>query len=198
MKRFSEGFFLVERPRQRALDACDAEYQHYASVAESARASRYLSSLPHLSVFCPEMDGDFNTLPIIFEDVYVNDVDTADEGGGVLASLASSSSAVTESQTGDETKSLMGRRRHSLGELNSAEDKDKESERGVKPSASVTASLLKAGKRAAPQGDGNKPPRPSSVPSSKKLEDGVSEMAHACRGLSPKLRSFFSGYFIIG
>ncbi len=32
VKRFSEGFFLLENPRGKALDACDANYQVRSST----------------------------------------------------------------------------------------------------------------------------------------------------------------------
>ncbi|XP_075225042.1 protein FAM135A isoform X2 [Lycorma delicatula] len=70
VKRFAEGFFVLDNPRQSAAGCYDQNYQNYLAVSESARKSRYLTSLPDLPVHCAELDGDINTLPIIFEDQY--------------------------------------------------------------------------------------------------------------------------------
>ncbi|KAH3849686.1 hypothetical protein DPMN_092089 [Dreissena polymorpha] len=34
------------------------------------RSSMYLQTLPPLDLECLDLDGDFNTLPVIFEDIY--------------------------------------------------------------------------------------------------------------------------------
>lgn len=72
MKRFAEGFFVLENPRTSAWGCYDANYQSYQAVSEAARRSRYLASLPPLPVHCPELDGDLHSLPLIFEDQYVD------------------------------------------------------------------------------------------------------------------------------
>ncbi|XP_068967061.1 protein FAM135A isoform X1 [Bombus flavifrons] len=72
VKRFTEGFFVLENPRSSAWGCYDANYQSYQAVSEAARRSRYLSSLPPLPVHCPELDGDLHSLPLIFEDQYVD------------------------------------------------------------------------------------------------------------------------------
>ncbi|XP_076246562.1 protein FAM135A isoform X1 [Calliopsis andreniformis] len=72
VKRFAEGFFVLENPRTSAWGCYDANYQSYQAVSEAARRSRYLASLPPLPVHCPELDGDLHSLPLIFEDQYVD------------------------------------------------------------------------------------------------------------------------------
>nr|XP_034186017.1 uncharacterized protein LOC117606995 isoform X2 [Osmia lignaria] len=72
VKRFAEGFFVLENPRTSAWGCYDANYQSYQAVSEAARRSRYLATLPPLPVHCPELDGDLHSLPLIFEDQYVD------------------------------------------------------------------------------------------------------------------------------
>ncbi|XP_047361672.1 uncharacterized protein LOC124953801 isoform X1 [Vespa velutina] len=72
VKRFAEGFFVLENPRMSAAGCYDANYQSYQAVSETARRSRYLASLPPLPVHCPELDGDLHSLPLIFEDQYAD------------------------------------------------------------------------------------------------------------------------------
>ncbi|KAL0114103.1 hypothetical protein PUN28_011430 [Cardiocondyla obscurior] len=102
VKRFAEGFFVLENPRTSAAGCYDANYQSYQAVSEAARRSRYLASLPPLPVHCPEVDGDLHSLPLIFEDQYAdmqqrhrNSVPSMDDCNcGVAAILESRNMAI--------------------------------------------------------------------------------------------------------
>ena len=81
VRRFSDAFFLVENPRSAVFECAESKYQQYASLVETLRTSRYLSLLPKLPVSCLEIDGDANSLPVIFEDVYRDEHATWGIGG---------------------------------------------------------------------------------------------------------------------
>ncbi|CAM9652779.1 unnamed protein product [Lampetra planeri] len=83
VRRFSEAFFCMEHPLQSALTYQEMHAQSHAYIASVVKNSPYLSSLPNLPLECLELDGDFTSLPIIFEDRYLHSV-TQDEDGSVV------------------------------------------------------------------------------------------------------------------
>lgn len=61
VRRFAEGFFVIDNPRHAATGSIDSSYQNYGNICEMARRSKYLSSLPPLPVHCVPL-GEFSSL----------------------------------------------------------------------------------------------------------------------------------------
>lgn len=74
IKRFSEGFFTAEKPRRAIHSLCDKTSSEFSEITEKLRASEYFSLLPRCDIECPTLDGNEETLPIIFEEQFDQDL----------------------------------------------------------------------------------------------------------------------------
>ncbi|KAK2834090.1 hypothetical protein Q7C36_014791 [Tachysurus vachellii] len=73
VRRFSEGYFFTEHPKESSITFQEDLIGKHAQMAVDLRSSEYLSLMPPLPIECLDIDGDWNSLPIIFEDRYVDE-----------------------------------------------------------------------------------------------------------------------------
>nr|KAF6326291.1 family with sequence similarity 135 member B [Pipistrellus kuhlii] len=72
VRRFSEAFFYMEHHKLAILTFQENLVQSHSQLSLDLRSSEYLSTMPPLPAECLDIDGDGSTLPVIFEDRYVD------------------------------------------------------------------------------------------------------------------------------
>ncbi|XP_068011583.1 protein FAM135B [Melanerpes formicivorus] len=72
VRRFSEAFFYTEHHKLDALTFQEGLIQSHGQISTEIRNSDYFTSMPPLPAECLDIDGDCNTLPVIFEDRYID------------------------------------------------------------------------------------------------------------------------------
>jgi len=91
VQRFAEGFFLQKHQKTELITIDDVGLGNNLVMAQQVRNSLYMSNLPPMPCECTELDGEPTTIPIIFEDIYIEHNHNSGSANGMSSSKSSQS-----------------------------------------------------------------------------------------------------------